>query len=328
MLRIGLLGAAAIAPAALVRPARQVPGVLVAAVAARERARAEQFAARHGIGVVHDSYADLLADPGIDAVYIPLPGGLHAEWTLRALNHGKHVLCEKPMAANQAQARQIAEAAGDLVVMEAFHYRHHPLAERMRAVVGDELGTVRRVRVSLCVPLPRFSDIRYAYELAGGATMDVGCYAVHVARLLGGGESKVVSARARTLRSRPLVDRSMRAELAFPGGASGEVRMSLWGWPPLSIAARVSGERGELSVVNFLAPHVYHRLKVGGPDGTRVERVAGEPTYTSQLRAFHAAVTTGAQVLTDAGDAVVTMGLLDDIYRAAGLPPRGMNQGD
>ncbi|MGW4800832.1 Gfo/Idh/MocA family protein [Nonomuraea sp. NPDC004297] len=323
MLRIGVLGAAAITPAALVRPARQVPGVLVAAVAARERGRAEKFAARHGIGVVHDSYADLIADPSLDAVYIPLPNGLHAEWTLRALRTGKHVLCEKPLAANQTQAKRIAEAAGELIVMEGVHYRHHPLADRLREVAREELGPVRRIRVSLCVPLPRTSDIRYAYELGGGATMDVGCYAVHLARLLGGEGARVVAARARTARGLPLVDRAMEAELAFAGGARAELRMSLWGRPPLSVAARVTGERGELSVLNFLAPHLYHRLKVRGPGGTRVERVAGEPTYTAQLRAFRSAVTAGAPVLTDAGDAVVTMGLIDDIYRAAGLPPRG-----
>ncbi|WP_344888394.1 hypothetical protein [Nonomuraea antimicrobica] len=125
------------------------------------------------------------------------------------------------------------------------------------------------------------------------------------------------------MRSRPLVDRAMRAELALPGGASGEIRVSLWGWPPLSVGARVAGEHGELSVINFLAPHVFHWLTVRGPGGTRVERVAGEAAYTSQLRNFYAAITAGAPVLTDAQDAVVTMGLLDDIYRAAGLPPRG-----
>ena len=109
-LRIGVLGAARIAPLALIRPARKVPGVLVAAIAARDRRRAEAFAARHGIPAVHDSYADLVADPSLDAVYVPLPNALHAEWTLRALEAGKHVLCEKPLTANQAEARQVAEA--------------------------------------------------------------------------------------------------------------------------------------------------------------------------------------------------------------------------
>ncbi|WP_433604517.1 Gfo/Idh/MocA family protein [Dactylosporangium sp. CA-139114] len=116
-LRVGILGA----PGALVKPAREVPLVKVAAVAARDRARAEAFAPRHRIGTVHAGYAELVADPGLDAVHIPLPNGRHHEWTLAALAAGKHVLCEKPLTANGAEARAVADAAdgSGLVVMEA-----------------------------------------------------------------------------------------------------------------------------------------------------------------------------------------------------------------
>src|SRR5262245_24131525 len=110
-MKIGVLGAARIAPAALIRPARTVDGVEVAAVAARDRTRAVAFARKHDIPVVHDSYADLLADATLDAVYVPLPNGRHAEWTLAALAAGKHVLCEKPFTANAEQAREVAAAA-------------------------------------------------------------------------------------------------------------------------------------------------------------------------------------------------------------------------
>ena len=137
---------------------------------------------------MHDSYAALLADPDIDAIYNPLPNGLHAEWTIAALEAGKHVLCEKPFTANAKEAEDVAAVATrtGLVVMEAFHYRYHPLAQRMREIVeSGELGTIRRVETALCFPLPKFSDIRYQYDLAGGATMDVGTYTVHMARLLG-----------------------------------------------------------------------------------------------------------------------------------------------
>ena len=325
-LRIGVLGAARIAPLALIRPARKVPGVLVAAIAARDRRRAEAFAARHGIPAVHDSYADLVADPSLDAVYVPLPNALHAEWTLRALEAGKHVLCEKPLTANQAEARQVAEAAeaSGLVVMEAFHYRYHPLAERLRCIVTQELGPVRLVETSNCFPLPVFSDIRYDFDLGGGALMDAGCYAVHAARLLVGEDPRVVSARATTLRRDPRVDRAMTAELAFPSGARGRITTSLCSWRLLSLRARVVGEQGELRVLNYTQPQprVPHRIWVRTERGVRRERVFGAATYTHQLQAFRDAVRDGAPVLTPAGDAVVTMGVIDDIYRAAGLPPR------
>ena len=176
-LRIGLLGAASIAPNAVIRPARHVPGVAVTAVAARDPARAQRYAARHGIPVVRGSYAALLDDPEVDAVYIGLPNGLHAEWTLRAMAAGKHVLCEKPFTSNAAQAAEVAEVAGAAgtggpLVMEAMHYAYHPLAARLREIVAGELAPVREIEVTLAIPLPRFSDIRYRYDLAirdGGA---------------------------------------------------------------------------------------------------------------------------------------------------------------
>lgn len=176
-LRIGMLGAARIAPMALVRPARRVPGVEVAAVAARHPERARRFAARHGIPRVHDSYDALVEDPALDAVYVPLPNGLHATWTLRALAAGKHVLCEKPFTSNAAEAETLARAAAasDRVVMEAFHWRYHPLAERMVARARDGLGPIRRVETAMCIPLPIPGDIRYRLDLAGGATGRITC---------------------------------------------------------------------------------------------------------------------------------------------------------
>src|SRR2546422_5295627 len=127
-LRFGILGAARIAPMALVRPAQRVPEASVLAVAARDPERARRFAARHGIPRVHPSYDALLADPEIDAIYNPLPNALHAPWTIRALAAGKHVLCEKPFAANAAEAGGMARAAerSGRGLMEAFHSRYHP----------------------------------------------------------------------------------------------------------------------------------------------------------------------------------------------------------
>ncbi|EUA24169.1 oxidoreductase, NAD-binding Rossmann fold family protein [Mycobacterium xenopi 3993] len=169
-MRIGVLGAARVAPLALINPAREQAHVVVAAVAARDVSRAEAFAAKHGISRVHDNYEALIADPEVDAVYNPLPNGLHGKWTRAALNAGKHVLCEKPFTANAAEAREIADLAAksDRVVMEGFHYRYHPLSLRIEQIVASgELGKLQRVEAVLCFPLPKFSDIRYNYSLAG-----------------------------------------------------------------------------------------------------------------------------------------------------------------
>jgi predicted dehydrogenase len=329
--RIGVLGAARIAPAALMKPAQVVEGVEVGAVAARDRQRAQAFAARYGGPAVHDSYDALLADPSLDAVYIPLPNGLHAQWTLAALKAGKHVLCEKPFTSNAAQAREVAAAADEtgLVVMEAFHYRYHPLAQRMAELVhGGELGAIQRVETAMCFPLPRFSDIRYDYGLAGGALMDAGCYAVHALRLLAPGDPQVTGARALTLRRDPRIDRAMTAQFSFPGSATGqstatgEIRASMWSSNLLRVRARVVGERGALTVTNFVAPQVWSRFTVTVNGRRRRERFGGEATYVHQLRAFAAAVRGEPANLTPPSDSIATMSLIDDIYTAAGLPLR------
>src|ERR1700759_3307619 len=132
-LRIGVLGAARIAPQALLNPAKKNTEVVVAAVAARDVARAQDFAAKHGIARVHDGYDALLADPDVDAIYNPLPNSMPGRWTRAALAAGKHVLCEKPFTANAEEAREIAEVAAKshLVAMEGFHYRYHPCALRV-----------------------------------------------------------------------------------------------------------------------------------------------------------------------------------------------------
>ena len=324
-LRIGTLGAARIAPMALLRPARSVPEVEVVAVAARDEARARRFATRHGIPRVHRGYAELLADPEIDAVYNPLPNSLHCEWTIRALEAGKHVLCEKPLASNAEEARRMAAAAerAGRVLVEAFHWRYHPLAARMREIVDSgALGRVHHVEASFCFPLPMPGDIRWRLDLAGGATMDAGCYPVSMVRFLAGAEPEVVSAEARLFR--PEVDRWMRAELRFPDGRTGRITCSLLSSTLLRIEARAVGDLGEMRVWNPLAPHFFHRVRVRTPQGSRSERVRGEATYTHQLRAFVRAVRGGERAPTDGSHGVANMTTIDAIYRRAGLRPRGL----
>ncbi len=326
-LRIGIIGAARIAPMALIRPAGRVPGADVVAIAARDRGRADAFASKHDIQRVHASYDDVINDPEIDAIYNPLPNGLHAEWTLKAIAAGKHVLCEKPFTANAAEAEEVADAAekSGLVVMEAFHYRYHELTRRIRSLVHDgSLGEITSVRAWLCFPLPKFSDIRYNYALAGGASMDC-VYPVHALRTFGPGEPTVVSATPKRLKGGP-VDRAMSARFRYENGAVGRSDASMWSSRLLRIAVHIDGTRGKVRALNFVAPQVYNRLRVTVDGKTTRERVKGEPSYDMQLRAFLGAVTEDRPFPTTPRDAVVTMRLIDDIYGAAGLPLRGESQ--
>ena len=323
MLRIGLMGAAKIAPSAIIAPCKASSTATVTAIGARDRARAEAFAAKHGIARIHDSYDALLADPDIDALYIPLPNGLHGKWAIKAVQAGKHVLCEKPLAANEAEAQAMADAAAQAgrVMMEAFHYRYHPLAQRMKDIVDSgELGETREIFSTMCFPLPLFGDIRYNFGLGGGAMMDAGCYAVHMARLVGGGEPEVLSAKP--LLRNPEVDRAMKADLRFPSGAIGHVHVSMWSWKLLELSLRVVGSKGEMRVSNPIAPQAFHKMVVKTEAGKRVERFDKRPSYAYQLDAFVAACVQGAPMLTPASDGVKNMRVIDAIYRAAGMPIR------
>jgi predicted dehydrogenase len=234
------------------------------------------------------------------------------------------VLCEKPFTANAKEAEEVAAVATrtGLVVMEAFHYRYHPLAQRMLHIVeSGELGAVERIETALCFPLPKFSDIRYQYDLAGGALMDVGTYAVHMARLLGREEPAVASATAK-LRT-PNVDRAMRAELKFPSGHTGRITCSMWSKWAIQTYARVTGDKGELSVINPTSPQLWHRMRVKVGGTARTEKFPKKPTYEYQLEAFCGAVLRGAPILTPPADSIAQMRVIDATYLAAGMTPRG-----
>jgi predicted dehydrogenase len=322
--RIGVLGAARIAPSALVRPAASNPEVEVVAVAARDQQRAECFAAEHHLAKAYGGYQQLLADPDIDAVYVALPNGLHGRWTSAALAAGKHVLCEKPFTANADEAAQVAEVARstNLVVMEAFHYRYHALTQRMLDIIrSGKLGRITGLEAWLCFPLVGVNNIRWSYELAGGALMDAGCYPIHLLRTLAGTEPDVVTATAKT--RLPNVDRYLHAELSFGRGVTGSITASMLSGRVLGAGARVQGTRGAMRVLNPYFPQLGHLLLIKSSSRIAVEYVARQPsTYACQLRAFTSAVLRGQQPPTNVDDAVANMRVIDACYRAAAFPVR------
>lgn len=324
-LRFGILGAARVAPNALVEPARVVEGVEIRAVASRDVTKANAFARTHHIRSVMRSYEALVNDPQIDAIYNPLPNALHYEWTIKALRAGKHVLCEKPLASNARQAEEMARMAAETgrVLMEAFHFRYHPLAQRIEAILASgEIGTVRALEADFFIPLfLRPNDIRFQYALAGGAVMDTGCYCINLLRWLGRGEPRVVSARARKISAE--VDRLMFAEMRFENGVTAKMGCSLAAFPPVKISARVKGDAGELHISNPFVPQYYNGLRVETKRGTRRERITREPTYNFQLRAFLAATRGEMTNVTDGNEGVKNMRVIDAVYEKAGMKVRG-----
>lgn len=322
-LRIAVLGTARIAENAIVGPAHST-GARLVAVAARDRRRAEVFAARYGVERVLDSYADVVADSEVEAVYNPLVNSLHAPWNLAAIAAGKHVLSEKPFAANAEEAEAVRDAGvrAGVVVAEGFHYLYHPVTARLHELLASgELGKLQRVEVTMVVPAPPRQDPRWSRALAGGALMDLGCYSLHAHRMLApwaGGEPSLVGARGGAREGRPGVDEWVDAELVFPSGATGVARCHLAG-DRTEMTCSVRGSRGSAKIANFVLPSLDDRLFVTTGAGERVERLGTRPTYVYQLEAFIECVRNGVAMPTDSDDAVATMKLIDQCYLTIGL---------
>ncbi len=320
--RFGVLGAARIAPKALIEPVAALTGVEVTVVAARDRGRAEAFAAEHGVGRVADDYAAVIAADDVDVVYNPLPMSHHAEWTIAALQAGKHVFCEKPFASNAAEAAEMVRVADEtgLVLGEAFHYHYHPMFQRILGLVrGGAIGRLEHVEGRFDVPIAQ-PDLRWDYATSGGSLMDLGCYPVSWVRHLAGEEPEVVSARASEGPAH--IDAAMEAELRFPSGATGLVASAMDRGP--AIALTVVGSEGRIEAVNPMAPQNGNVLSVTTKRGTTSGPVDAGISYDHMVRAFLDHLVHGTPFPTRGQDSVANMAAIDAIYAAAGLPLRGL----
>lgn len=325
-LRIGLLGAAGISGRAVIEPAHEI-GARLVAVAARDRGRAEAYAQQHGIERVLDDYQAVIDDPEVEVVYNPLANALHGPWNLKAIEAGKHVFSEKPFAANAEEAREVrdAAAAAGVHVVEAFHYRYHPLIERMlELATSGDIGDVQFVEARMLMPPPREGDLRWDSSVAGGGLMDVGCYAVHALRTIGsarGGEPTIVRAIGGELPQAPGVDAWLDADIQLPGGVPARL-VSGMTHGVLDFSLRIVGSAGEAYAPAFILPHVDDRIIVTRGFHQTTEHAGSKPTYTYQLEALTRLVREGRPMITDGDDAVVTMAFIDDLYRAAGMAER------
>ncbi|MEM5518894.1 Gfo/Idh/MocA family oxidoreductase [Henriciella sp. AS95] len=322
-LRIGILGAARIAPKAVCDPARVVGGVSLAGVAARNREKAQTFADQHGIEKAYADYDELIASPDIDLVYNPLPINLHAEWTIKALEAGKHVLCEKPFAMNVEEAKAMLAAAdkADKRLIEAFHYRYHPaFAVCMDWLNEGRIGDVTRIDADFSVQIRDTDDeIRQFPETGGGAMMDLGCYPLSWALHLLGSDLTVVDAKAETTRRG--VDQTLLARLQH-GKAWVHLTTSMAQGTPFNADMTIAGTDGLIYFKNPLAPHAGSTLSMRRADGSEVDQlrpISPISTYTWQLAAIVDALKTGQPLATEGQVIIDQQAGLDAIYEAAGL---------
>ena len=293
--------------------------VSVVGAASRDTARAEAYVREHGLARSWGSYDELLADPDVDAVYIALPNALHVEWSIRALEAGKHVLCEKPMGRDPdavGRAFDVAERAG-LVLMEAFMYRHHPQIKRARELLDEgAVGELRLVRAAFCSMLGRPDDVRWKPELGGGALLDVGCYCVSGMRLVAGEPESVFGERTLT---RGGVDVRFAGTVRFPAGVLGHFSCAMDTAPSQGLEA--VGSEGSLLVSHPFTADV-ERVELRRGETFEAIEIGHANRYNLQLEYFARAIRGDEPPLLGRDDAVAQARTLDALLRSAetGLP--------
>jgi xylose dehydrogenase (NAD/NADP) len=306
-IRWGLLGTSRI-NLKLMAGARLSEAAVVVAVGSRSLDAAKAFAAAHGIARAHGSYEGLLADPDVDAVYIPLPNSLHHQWTLAALAAGKHVLCEKPYSRHPAEvdvAWDAAEASG-LVLMEAFMWRHTPQADRLVELL-PRIGEIVAIRAMFSHRLGDDADIRVNAALEGGALMDVGCYCVSGARVVAGEEPDLVFGQQSTTVDG--VDRRFAGLLHFPSGVTATFHA---GFDAFAESLEVVGRDGTIYV-----PDPWHSTQglilVDGQE----ERIEPVNPYQGELDDMAAAIRGQKAPRLGRADAMGQARAIEALYRSA-----------
>ncbi len=332
-LKIGILGCSYVSTYAILEPARQGADIVVTAVASRDAARAAEFAAQHGIAQSFGSYEDLLFEGDIEAVYIGLPNSMHGHWAKEAMAAGYPVLCEKPMAANAAEADNMtrtSEATG-VPLVEAIHWKDHPIAPRIKAILTG-LGPLQAMDMRYSLPgdfLPR-DNIRFAANLSGGWLMDQGSYCISMARFVAGEPEQVLSAVASEASLG--VDGGMEFELAFSGGVTARIGGSMIDMAVREVVVTTAFTcvGGTLTVTNPFLPGVNPftveqgaLMVVERADGTRHEERADlVSSWFCQANAFAKLVRQWNGGPVPAWDAVANMKVVDAVYRAAGMEDR------
>jgi len=324
-INLGILGCAKISQVAIIDAAKEVPDVAILAVGSRSQADADAYAQQHGISKAYGSYGHLLADPDIDVVYNPLPNHLHEKWTIAALEAGKHVLVEKPLAANADQALRMVKAANkhSLHLIEAFHYRYHPMSiEMLSQLHVGVIGTIRKVEVTLKVPKTMLedNDIRLSSDCAGGAAMDLGSYGINLMRAIYNEDPTIDSANPEIVADN--IDGAMQASLRFSKGVTGTLVCSIINDSVESLV-KVYGGNGTLEAKNPFLPQFGHSLKIISDGKETKFRFPRTTTYVYQLQAVTNCLLKGMPCATPASDGIANMAILDGIYAAAGLKIRG-----
>jgi xylose dehydrogenase (NAD/NADP) len=315
ILRWGLLGTARI-NRAVIPVIRESSRSTLEAVASRTIDRAREYATQWSIPKAIGSYEALLDDSTIDAIYIGLPNSLHAEWTVRALEAGKHVLCEKPLALSVADVDEIARAArrSGRVAAEAFMYRHHPLTHAVQKIMAEgAIGELRFIRGAFTFPLTRPADVRFDRALGGGSLWDVGCYPVSYACLLAGDSPSDVFGWQETTESG--IDVAFAGMLRFPNGVVAQFDCGFRA--AFRAEMEIVGTTGVLRVDRAFKAGADSRLLLTSGDLTEAVRFDAEGPYVGEINDMTAAALDGRAPRVTLAESRRTVETLTRLYAAA-----------
>ena len=288
---------------------------LLGAVASRNTARAAAFASELGIPRSYGSYEDLLQDPGIDAIYNPLPNSEHAEWAVRCAEAGKPMLCEKPLARDAAEAQKMVDAFATrkLLFAEAFMYRFHPQHQKVKDMIAaGAVGELRMIQASFTFDIgARDGDIRLQRDLGGGGLMDVGCYCINAMRFITGEEPETVQAMARMGSE---VDEMLTGLLAFPSGVLGHFDCGFRG--QVTNTYEVRGPKGRIVVDPSFVPDAQHTAQIHYYHGGEHETIIIPPVdqYQLMVEDFADALLNNRPPRFEPKDAVRNMAVIDRLY--------------
>ncbi|MCU1411858.1 MAG: hypothetical protein JWR04_2565 [Rhodoglobus sp.] len=323
-IRWGILGSGRITETGLAPAIESDPRNVLVATSSRDLAAARRQADLLGAENAHGSYEDLLADPAVDIVYNPLPNSLHREWTIKALEAGKHVLCEKPMALSAADVRAMADAAvaADRLLIEGFMWRYHPRVAHVQQLAREELGPLRLVRVAYTYDLwanyagdraAAAGDIRLNPDLGGGALGDIGSYTISGLRAYAGG--KAVSVSSRLLSEHSGVDMRFSGEVLFDNGVLGQFYCAMD--VPGGAVVDLTGDRGRVRLPNAFRTSsdwgdvIIQRLDQ--PGGMTVERLPFEDQFELEVASISRVLLDNDEPLITLEDSIGNAELMDAI---------------
>ncbi|MDI4643571.1 Gfo/Idh/MocA family protein [Cohnella hashimotonis] len=319
-LRWGIAGCAGIAVNAVMPAIQSSETGVIAAVASRDISKAKAAADKFGIDRAYGSYEELMEDPDIDAVYIPLPNHLHREWTIRAAEAGKHVLCEKPLALTAREAAEMAEACArsGVHLAEAFMYRHHPRIGQIRHIVGSgEIGSLRALNGAFTFNnASDAANIRYRSDWGGGSLYDVGCYPLSAARLIVGREPEAVTVHAMFSPEHDNVDMMASGLVEFSDGIA--LTFDCGMWAAFRQTLEIVGTDGRIFVPHaFLTGADNAGFEVHGTGGSRIVQADGVNAYRLEVDDFASVVAGEKEPAFPADDALRNMRLLEACLQSA-----------